>query len=173
MIARLYVDAPRASSAEAPAPLPQDDPAGFPSPSIGQCEEISRHLALALDVEDCIEGAYTLEVSTPGFSRVFFNLSQMRPYLGEMLEIRLRASIAPTPLAGQGRGADLSPRRLWRGKLAGIADDAFILEPAFVSADGGIFPEPFRSVRISWDDVHRANRLHIFQRPAKPGKKTK
>ena len=48
------------------------------SASIDQCEEISRQLGLALEVEDLIEQAYVLEVSTPGFSRLFFSLDQMR-----------------------------------------------------------------------------------------------
>ena len=65
------------------------------SASIDQCEEISRQLGLALEVEDLIEQAYVLEVSTPGFSRLFFSLDQMRSYVGDMVELRM-VSILPT-----------------------------------------------------------------------------
>ena len=36
------------------------------SASIDQCEEISRHVGLTLEVEDVIPTAYVLEVSSPG-----------------------------------------------------------------------------------------------------------
>lgn len=65
------------------------------SASIDQCEEISRQLGLALEVEDLIEQAYVLEVSTPGFSRLFFSLDQMRSYVGDMVELRMVSAYAP------------------------------------------------------------------------------
>ena len=79
------------------------------SASIDQCEEISRQLGLALEVEDLIEQAYVLEVSTPGFSRLFFSLDQMRSYVGDMVELRMVSAYAPenAPAA----------RRAWRGVL--------------------------------------------------------
>ncbi|MDR2574029.1 MAG: ribosome maturation factor RimP [Desulfovibrio sp.] len=164
MIIRLYVDVPSS-----------EEDSEHKSPSVEQCEEISRHLALSLDVEDLIDDAYALEVSTPGFSRIFFNLDQMRPYVGEMVEVKLCSPVVPQLSDERFSGSDLTPRRLWRGKLSivELENDIFVLEPATFSADGDIFFEPFKPLPLSWNNVHKANRFHIFKRPAKPGKKAK
>ncbi|MEG6594048.1 ribosome maturation factor RimP, partial [Desulfovibrio sp. 1188_IL3213] len=116
-IVRLFVDAPllpqqpgtpqeaeeSPSSVTAPvtAHAPQESPdaeatAAPASATIEQCEEISRHLALALEVEDSIADAYVLEVSTPGLSRLFFSLEQMVPYVGDVVEARLHTPVAST-----------------------------------------------------------------------------
>ena len=128
------------------------------SASIDQCEEISRQLGLALEVEDLIEQAYVLEVSTPGFSRLFFSLDQMRSYVGDMVELRMVSAYAPenAPAA----------RRAWRGVLREVTDSAVRVAPASVSAEGDICPE----VLVPWDMVRRASRIHIFRQPQKPGK---
>ena len=124
------------------------------SASIDQCEEISRQLGLALEVEDLIEQAYVLEVSTPGFSRLFFSLDQMRSYVGDMVELRMVSAYAPenAPAA----------RRAWRGVLREVT--------ASVSAEGDICPEAMDEVLVPWDMVRRASRIHIFRQPQKPGK---
>lgn len=132
------------------------------SASIDQCEEISRQLGLALEVEDLIEQAYVLEVSTPGFSRLFFSLDQMRSYVGDMVELRMVSAFAP-------EGAPAA-RRAWRGVLRDVTDSAVHLAPASVSAEGDICPEPLDPVVVPWDMVRRASRIHIFRQPQKPGK---
>ena len=81
MAVRLFVDVPACgpedpTQAVTPGGEKIESPA---SASIGQCEEISRHLGLALEVEDAVPSAYVLEVSTPGLTRLFFSLEQMRP----------------------------------------------------------------------------------------------
>ena len=126
------------------------------SASIDQCEEISRQLGLALEVEDLIEQAYVLEVSTPGFSRLFFSLDQMRSYVGDMVELRMVSAYAPenAPAA----------RRAWRGVLREVTDSAVRVAPASVSA------EAMDEVLVPWDMVRRASRIHIFRQPQKPGK---
>ncbi|MDR3320785.1 MAG: ribosome maturation factor RimP [Desulfovibrio sp.] len=178
MIIRLYVDVdtPQPSHAvpDAVTPFCGTDAGARPlSPSIGQCEEISRHLALSLEVEDLIAEAYVLEVSTPGFSRIFFNLAQMRPYLGDMLEIKLHNPIIPELTNTSGVPPAVTPRRLWCGRLEAVENDVFVLEPAVISADGDILSEAFRPLTLSWDNVRKANCLHIFKSLVKPGKKSK
>jgi ribosome maturation factor RimP len=172
MIIRLYIDAPLPPSMPDAYSSPEEN-ADRRTPSIDECEEISRHLALALDVENLIAEAYTLEVSTPGFSRIFFSLDQMRPYLREMMEVRLHVPVMPEPLERQHPDPALSSRRLWRGKLSAVQDDAFVLEPAVISVNGDIAPEAFKPLCLPWKNVRRANRLHIFKLPLKPGKKAK
>lgn len=172
MIIRLYIDAPLSppSAADADAPSSGEN-ADRRTPSIDQCEVISRHLALALDVENAIDETYTLEVSTPGFSRIFFSLVQMRPYLGELMEIRLHDPVVPAAPGGRHPDPALTPRRLWRGKLNAVLDDALVLEPVAVSADGDVTPETLSLLCLPWKNVRRANRLHIFKHSVKPGKK--
>ena len=89
-VVRLFVDVPFSAATDTqpdPAPLDNDDTDAPElvalSASLGQCEEISRHVALALEVEDTIPEAYVLEVSTPGLTRLFFSLDQMRRYMGD------------------------------------------------------------------------------------------
>ena len=74
--------------------------------SVEDCERVSREISALLDVEDPIPGAYTLEVSSPGFdralrtrehfgrfvgSRVFVELKEPRDgrrrYTGQLLEV--------------------------------------------------------------------------------------
>ena len=138
------------------------DPLAARSATIDQCEEISRQLGLALEVEDLIEQAYVLEVSTPGFNRLFFSPDQMRAYLGDMVELRMVAAFAPenAPAA----------RRAWRGVLREVTDSAVRLAPASVSAEGDICPEAMDEVLVPWDMVRRAARIHVFRQPQKPGK---
>lgn len=138
------------------------DPLAARSATIDQCEEISRQLGLALEVEDLIEQAYVLEVSTPGFNRLFFSPDQMRAYLGDMVELRMVAAFAPenAPAA----------RRAWRGVLREVTDSAVRLAPASVSTGGDICPEAMDEVLVPWDMVRRAARIHVFRQPQKPGK---
>lgn len=186
-IVRLFVDVPTipqrpgmpegseepssAITAPAPAHDPQESsgaeaPAAPTSATIEQCEEISRHLALALEVEDSIADAYVLEVSTPGLSRLFFSLEQMIPYVGDVVEARLHTPVASTDPAAHG-----GPRRVWRGTLVAVEDDAFVLAPVTVSPEGEVEDENQPPVRLPWEAVRRATRMYIFKKPQKPGKK--
>lgn len=145
----LYVD----------APLAKQGGDNAPSANIDQCESISRGLSLAMDVEDCIDQPWSLEVSSPGLERKFFALEQMRPYVGDILEVRL-----VRPLAG-------TNRKNWRGRLLSVDSDSFELEPASISAEGGATADGDLPARIQWNDAAKIRRLHIFATPARPGKK--
>lgn len=174
MVVRLFVDVPsdgrnpHAVAAELAAR--HGDAAGDDlsapdvplSADIDQCEEISRHLGLALEVEDIIPQAYVLEVSTPGFNRLFFSTAQMRPFVGDMVEARMQAAYTPEGAA--------APRRTWRGRLEKVEDDAFVLAPAGITPEGDILPEPVAAVRLPWVMTRRVARVHVFHAPAKPGR---
>ena len=130
------------------------------SATIDQCEEISRHLSLALDVEEglglSLPDAYVLEVSTPGLSRLFFNLSQMISYVGDFVEVRLHAM--------------KEQRKLWRGILKAVEGESLTLQPARLTEDDEIVPEKCEPVQLAWGDVRRASRVAVFPKPVKPGK---
>ena len=57
--------------------------------SIDDCEAVSRALSDALDLEDYIEDAYTLEVSSPGLGRVLKKDRHLDRSIGEEVELKL------------------------------------------------------------------------------------
>lgn len=95
--------------------------------NVGDCAEVSRQVSSVLDVEDPITGEYTLEVSSPGVDRLLFQLEQYTGYIGEWIELRLRA-----PFEG---------RRKFKGTLKGIEGDEIV-----VQVDNHEFVLPFTSI---------------------------
>ena len=90
------------------------------SMTVADCEVLSRDLSPALDVEDPIEGAYHLEVSSPGIDRPLVRRSDFERWSGHEAKIEL------TRL--------LDGRKRFRGRLAGADGDAVVLE---MTRDGG------------------------------------
>ena len=82
--------------------------------NLDDCEAVSRQVSGVLDVEDPIQGEYTLEVSSPGWDRPLFRLEQFAAYQGEMVQVRLRA-----PYNG---------RRNYKGLLKGIEGDEVVVQ---------------------------------------------
>lgn len=148
---RLFVDIPDADRTHEAA-----------SASIDQCEDISRQLGLALEVEDCMPASWTLEVSSPGLERSFFALPQMDNFKGDLVEATLTQSFSPA--------ADVPGRAVWRGKLTNVGEADFTLEPCQISAEGEIMPEKLPAVTIPWNLRKKVRRLHVFPTPVKPGK---
>lgn len=136
------------------------------SVTIAQCEEISRQLGLSLDVADAVQGAYVLEVSSPGLSRRFFELDQMRAYLGDVVKVSLYTATAP-----EDRDARVNPRKVWQGTLEAVSESAFVIAPVTISYDGEIIPEPFPQIHVEWSNVRNAKLIHVFRKPVRPGKK--
>lgn len=82
--------------------------------TLTDCEQVSRQVTGVLDVADPIQGAYNLEVSSPGLDRPLFSLAQFARYIGS--EVRLTLS------------AKLDGRRKFRGRITGTEDDRVQLE---------------------------------------------
>ena len=57
---------------------------------INDCEVISKDLSYEPEIDINLGDDYTLEVSTPGIDRKFFELSQLTDYLGEEFEIKTK-----------------------------------------------------------------------------------
>lgn len=112
---------------------------------IDECTEISRHLSLALDVEDIVPGAFTLEVSSPGLERPFFSLDQMSRYMGQTVRVRM--------------GRALDGRKNFKGRLEAVEPQAFVV------ADGDV------RFTLQWDDVAKANLVYEHPDQTKPGKR--
>ena len=61
--------------------------------NVDDCAKVSRQVSAMLDVEDSIQGRYSLEVSSPGINRPLFELKHYPKYIGSHLKLRLRASV--------------------------------------------------------------------------------
>lgn len=152
---RLFIDLPLRELPD----QAREDPSGAFSATIDQCEHISRQLGLALEVEDNIQGPWVLEVSSPGLERRFFSLDQMRAYRGDIVECVLHSALP-----------EHAGRKTFRGRLADVGEDAFVIEPCAISGEGEVLPENIPPARIPWSSVRMARRIHIFAQPRKPGK---
>jgi ribosome maturation factor RimP len=60
--------------------------------SLDDCTEVSREVSRFLDVEDLINHAYHLEVSSPGLERPLRSLADFQKFSGEKARVRLRES---------------------------------------------------------------------------------
>jgi len=113
-----------------------DSPEGV---DVEQCASVSRQLSLALDVGEVIPWAYTLEVSSPGLERRFFKLSQLAPYVGQVLDIKLSV-----------RRGD---RKRFKGTLTDVGSEDFELE-----VEG-------KRLRFPWDEVAKSRLVYVFPDP--------
>ncbi len=56
---------------------------------VEDCERVSHQVSALLDVEDPIQGNYSLEVSSPGIPRPLFRHEQYLRYMGQNVQIKL------------------------------------------------------------------------------------
>lgn len=77
--------------------------------SLDDCSRVSKQLSAVLDVEDPIEIAYTLEISSPGINRPLFKLEQLQDQIGNKVKVKTQ-----WPLDGQ---------RNFKGILIAVSDN--------------------------------------------------
>jgi ribosome maturation factor RimP len=82
--------------------------------TLQDCESVSRDLSAALDVEDIIPHAYTLEVSSPGLDRTLSKPEHFIRFAGSAVKIKTYQ-----PINGE---------KVFRGKLLGMADSVVTIE---------------------------------------------
>ncbi len=82
--------------------------------TLQDCETVSRDLSAALDVEDIIPHAYTLEVSSPGLDRTLSKPEHFIRFAGSAVKIKTYQ-----PINGE---------KVFRGKLLGMADSVVTIE---------------------------------------------
>lgn len=107
-----------------------DKPGGV---SLEDCQTISRQVERVLDVEDPIETAYSLEVSSPGVARPLKKRDDFRRFAEREVEIRTFGPVGEPP------------RRNFKGRLLGIDEEDIIR----VEIGGEVFELP-------WDQVAKA-----------------
>lgn len=61
--------------------------------TVDDCGSVSRQLSAILDVEDPIQGQYTLEVSSPGLNRPLFEIAHYQKVIGNRVKVRLLAPL--------------------------------------------------------------------------------
>jgi len=61
--------------------------------TVDDCSKVSYQVSAMLDVEDPIQGQYTLEISSPGIDRPLFEIAHYRKFLGNRVKIRLHNPI--------------------------------------------------------------------------------
>jgi ribosome maturation factor RimP len=76
--------------------------------NIDDCEAISRQISPLLDVNDIVDGAYRLEISSPGIDRPLVRPSDFEDWAGHEAKIELKE-----PVEG---------RKRFRGELEGFED---------------------------------------------------
>ena len=82
--------------------------------TIDDCSLVSYQVSAMLDVEDPIQGRYSLEVSSPGIDRPLFEIGHYQKYIGHQVKIRLYAPI--------------NQRRQYKGTLLRVeGDDIYLL----------------------------------------------
>ncbi len=94
---------------------------------VDDCAGISRAIAAVLEVEDPFEGAYTLEVSSPGIDRPLVRLGDFERFAG--LEAKVETS---RPVGG---------RRRFRGRLIGVAGQVVRIQ-----VDGATVDVPYADI---------------------------
>jgi len=96
---------------------------------VDDAAKISRALSATLDVEDPIDGAYRLEVSSPGIDRVLVTKEDFTSYKGFEAKVE---SLIPAPENGQ---------KKFRGQLCGMKDEKILL-----TTDQGDVEIPYNSI---------------------------
>lgn len=61
--------------------------------TLDHCSDVSREISRYLDVEDCIDHAYNLEVSSPGLERPLRSADEFRRYCGKKARVRVHNAI--------------------------------------------------------------------------------
>jgi ribosome maturation factor RimP len=99
-------------------------------PNMENLSQVSRELGALLDVHDVVEGAYTLEVSSPGINRPLKRPEHFKQFIGKKVRIRTRDLV-------QGR-------RSFLGSLLDV-----MIDKIAVSQDGARVEIPFAVIEKS------------------------
>ena len=122
-ILRLFIDRPGHD------PRSRDGGVG-----LEECARVSHAVETALDVEEVVPGAYSLEVSSPGVNRVLRTADHFRRVLGRRVKVKTYG-----PLGEPGRKSFI-------GTLEAVGDDGVT-----VRVEGG------PACRIPFRDIAKAN----------------
>jgi len=118
--------------------------------TVDDCEAVSRQISATLDVNDPIDGRYTLEVSSPGLDRPLYTPAHFARFIGSEAKVEVNL-----PLNG---------RRRFQGPIRAVEGTTIVLDQDGVA------------VNIAADNIHKAKLVaELDERPGKlnKGKKAK
>jgi ribosome maturation factor RimP len=78
------------------------------------CSTVSHHVGTVLDVEDWVNSAYTLEVSSPGLERGLYKREDYERFAGRLAKMRSREAI--------------NGQRNFKGRIIGVEGDRVVFE---------------------------------------------
>ena len=113
------------------------------SMEVDDCAEISRAVSAALDVDDPLDGSYSLEVSSPGIDRPLTRLADFEAFAGRRAKLQLLR-----PINGRSR---------FKGVVRGVAESEILLET------------PQGAVELPFDSLSSASLLMQDGLAAGPG----
>jgi len=96
--------------------------------TVDDCAKVSRQISAVIDVEDPIEMAFDLEVSSPGINRPLFKLSDFEKFSGKTAKIKL--------------GVALNGRKNFSGVLQGIDENQQVI----IDVDNEIYELPYQDI---------------------------
>ncbi|MFV0368416.1 MAG: ribosome maturation factor RimP [Hyphomicrobiaceae bacterium] len=126
--------------------------------SIEDCEAISRQISPLLDVHDVVDGAYRLEVSSPGIDRPLVRPSDFEAWAGNEAKVELRELV--------------DGRKRYRGTLEGFADGEVRMEVELGDAGSAVVGFPvglIASAKLVLTDQLVREALARAKQKAKPG----
>ena len=82
--------------------------------TVSDCEKLSMAISPVLDVEDPIDKAYHLEVSSPGIDRPMVRKSDFAKWIGHVVKFETSVMV--------------EGRKRFRGKIISASEDTFVLE---------------------------------------------
>lgn len=105
--------------------------------NLEDCTEVSHQLSAILDVEDPVQVAFDLEVSSPGLNRPLFKVADFAKFVGEKVKIKL--------------AIPQNNRRNFKGVITAVEGDVIELD---------IDDERFK---LSFNSVAKANLVFNFK----------
>ena len=96
---------------------------------IEDCQAASRALSAVLDVADPIEGAYQLEISSPGIDRPLVRHSDFDRYAGHVAQVEMTVPVdGRRRFRGQLLGTEGDAARIRRGEATDGTDDSLRID---------------------------------------------
>lgn len=114
--------------------------------TLEDCAELSRDLSAALDRDDVVPGAFSLEVSSPGLERELTSVEDLKRFAGQLAKVKLGT---PAP----------DGQRLLRGEIVSVKGEG--APQLTMRVDG-------KPITVPVADVVRANLVFEMTPSAKP-----
>lgn len=117
--------------------------------TMDDCVKASRYISSLLDVEDPIEGAYDLEVSSPGLDRPLTRLKDYKRFISRVIKVRTHEPI--------------NEQKRFKGLLSNVTESGITL----VSEDNET------PVEIKFENIQKAHLIPIFDEFGQKDMRTK